>query len=44
VQVTDAGIGNAANFSFNLNGDIVIPPFSTLNKMRQHGLVRSMTP
>jgi len=30
VAVTDAGIGNVANFSFNLSGDIVIPPFSTV--------------
>ena len=30
VQVTDAGIGTVANFSFNLSGDVIIPPLSTL--------------
>jgi hypothetical protein len=30
VHVTDAGIGTVADFSFDLSGDIVIPPFSTI--------------
>ncbi len=30
VNVTDAGIGTVANFSFNLSGDIVLSPFSTV--------------
>jgi hypothetical protein len=29
VQVSDAGIGVVANFSFNLSSDIVVPAFST---------------
>jgi hypothetical protein len=30
VHVTDAGIGTVADFSFNLNNDIIIPAFSTV--------------
>jgi hypothetical protein len=30
VHVTDAGIGTVADFSFDLSGDIVISPFSTV--------------
>jgi hypothetical protein len=39
VHVTDAGIGTVADFSFNLSGDIVIPPFSTVygNWYTSHG-------